>query len=400
MVLSPTHFSRSCSGHGRLEQEDRLVFQHFPKTGGTTVHNCLTPLFDPSEICPERLDRYSLWPSSLLARYKLFSSHSTARQLQYIPNPVKTISFFRNPIERCISLYYYWRSISISDEVSNQVLEPRFTRSHSPREFFELTDIEQCRPFWNIYASGLAGDALFSPEGHLWRSDDELLEEALAGLEHLAFVGISEDMSASMDALCRQLDIPNLYVGQLDNVTTREDTFECNDNTGYIDEETLALIKQANSLDMIVYDRALTIALGDRKRDRVIRCSPGQMPACYVRKRYAKTWVENRAGGHILFGPYARLLPGRYAATFRLRPRPCESEKWSGAAFGHLDVVARRGSLVLAHQELDDLSVCAGEVSQQLTFDVNHVLSDAEFRVWASPGAPFDVEVEVSLHQV
>jgi hypothetical protein len=301
-------------------------------------------------------------------------------------------------------LYFYWRSISVIKEDESKYLEPRFARSHSSREFFALTDIEQCRPFWNLYASGLAGDALFSPTGQLWQSDDELLEKALARLEQLAFVGISEDMTGSMDALCRRLDIPNLYVGQFDNITPRQDPTgrdsQVQDDTSDIDEECLDLIRRANALDMVVYDRAMTIALGDRERMRPICCLPGQMPSCRVRNHFAEQWVENRAGGFIVFGPYTRLLPGRYGATFRLRVRSSGVESWSGGSLGYLDVIARAGNLLLARHELPEIFCSSGDVSYQLTFDVNHVLNDAEFRVWAEPGAPFDVDLKVSLRHI
>jgi hypothetical protein len=396
MVLAPISITHTYSSKGRLEPADRLVFQHFTKTGGTTVNSCLTPLFDPSEICPERFGRFALWPKALLERYRFFSSHCTARQIQYIPSPVKTIAFFRHLIERCISLYYYWRSIQNQDETEVYILEPRFARSLSPREFFAITDIEQCRHYRNAYTSGLAGDALFASDGRLWRSDDELLEAALERLDQLAFIGISEDMAGSMDALCRQLDIPNLYVGQFHMVTPREDALG-SDPAADLDAECLGLIEQANALDMIVYERALTIALGGRQLSRAIGCVTGQMPSCNVRKRYAETWVENRAGGYVLYGPRCRLLPGRWVVTFRFRPRHGGREDWRGDSMGHIEVAARKGELVIARQNLPAAFGAAEDVREQIIFDLGYVVSDVEFRVWAFPGAPVDVEATVML---
>jgi hypothetical protein len=39
----------------------------------------------------------------------------------------------------------------------------------------------------------------------------------------------------------------------------------------------------------------------------------------------------------------------------------------------------------------------AAEVSEQIVFDLRYVVSDVEFRVWAFPGAPVDVEATVML---
>jgi hypothetical protein len=38
--------------------------------------------------------------------------------------------------------------------------------------------------------------------------------------------------------------------------------------------------------------------------------------------------------------------------------------------------------------------------SQELPFQVEHVVSDAEFRVFGAPGAPFDVELTVVLRYI
>ncbi len=400
MIILPEAYTPASSSPGRLAPEDRLVFQHFPKTAGTTVHHCLAASFDPAEICPERFGRFAFWPPQVLERYRFFSCHASGRELRSIPAPLKTISFFRNPIERCISLYEYWRSIPLSEQQESELLEPRFARSYSPRAFFALTGSEQRRPFCNVYTAGLAGDSLFSPSGRIWQSDHEMLEAALERLEQLSFIGISEDMTGSMDALCRQLDIPNPYVGQFFNVTKRGDALESG-GPGQaepvdIDDECLGLIAQANQLDMIVYDRALTLALNGRARVRAVRCLPGPMPVCHVRSGFADTWVENREGGYVLFGPYARLLPGRYAVAFHVRRRVGALDGWNGASLGQIEVIARKGGLVLAQSDLQDF---VGEASPELTFEVSHMVSDAEFRVVAAPGAPFDVELTVRLRQ-
>ena len=404
MLLLPTAYIPAPSSPGRLQAADRLIFQHFPKTAGTTVHDCLSGLFEPSEICPERVGRFAFWPRQTLEQYRFFSAHATGRQLSYIPGPTKLFTFLRDPIERCISLYEYWRLSAFGEDDQEQPLEVRFARAHSAREFFAITGFEQRRPFWNVYTAGLAGDALISPSGKFWASDSELLDQALARMEQLAFVGISEDLAGSMDALCRQLDVPNLYAGQVHNKTRRHDLLAPasreQEDAIAIDDDCLDLIRQANGLDAIVYERAVTLALGDRRRIRLIGCVPALMPACHVRSSYSSDWVENRAGGYILFGPYARLLPGRYVATFRLRARPGEMAGWTGALLGHLDVCSRLGTLLLPQSELTGSFESDNERTEELTFEVNHALRDVEFRVFAVPGAPFDVETTVSLRHV
>ena len=401
MSLLSAAFTPVSSTPGRLEADERLVFQHFIKTAGMTVHHCLAALFDPEEICPERANNFAYWAPDHLKRFRFFSAHATTKSLRYIPQPAKVISFFRAPVERCVSLYDYWRTLPIGDNKESTSLAPRFVGSYSPRAFFILPEFERRQWFWNTYTCGLAGDPLISPRGELWRSETEILDCALQQLERLAFVGISEDMAGSMDALCRQLDVPNLYSGQFHNVTPRSGALECDpprSPASYeVDDECLHAIMLANELDCVLYQRALELSQGDRNRTRSIRCTPGSKPGCHVRTGFADTWVENREGGFILLGPYMRLLPGRLAVTFHLRQRPGSPAPDHGSPLGYVDVAARQGTLIIARCDLKSAFGPDREMLQDLEFDVVHALRDAEFRVFAAPGVAFDVEWTVRL---
>jgi hypothetical protein len=400
MGLAPDTYRPASSTPGRLDLDERLIFQHFPKTAGTTLHNCLVTLFDPSEVCPERFGKFAFWPTKTLETYRFFSSHANTRQIQFIPGPVKVISFFRDPVERCISLYYFWRSVVSAG--STDMLEPAFARDLSPRDFFARTQWEQSRPVWNVYACGLAGDPLISPSGRPWRSETELLDNALARLEQLAFVGISEHMASSMDALSRQMDIPNFYSGHCHNVTdpAREE-LEAGfaDQSVDVNDECIDYIMRANKLDKIIYDRALTMVAGLGERTKSISCLVGASPVARIRKGFRDVWVENWAGGCVLFGPYLRILPGRYAVVFRFRCRG-NRESRAGGEMGSFDVVGGRGALVMARSDVRGPIDNAAVWSQELPFQVEHVVSDAEFRVFGAPGAPFDVELTVVLRYI
>ena len=67
-------------------------------------------------------------------------------------------------------------------------------------------------------------------------------------------------------------------------------------------------------------------------------------------------------------------------------------------SMGYLDVAARRGTVIIARRDLGGSLGADEETRQELEFEVGHALSDAEFRVFAVPGALFDVELKVGLH--
>ncbi len=88
----------------------RVAFLHIPKTGGTALHRFLTGQFREDEICPERSNLLGACGSESLARYRLFSGHFDRMTVDRLPTPIVKITLLRNPRDRIISLYRFWRS--------------------------------------------------------------------------------------------------------------------------------------------------------------------------------------------------------------------------------------------------------------------------------------------------
>ena len=88
--------------------EQKIVFMHIPKTGGTTIFNLLSKHFKPSEICGIRHN--TLEKLTDLGKYRLFLGHYSFEAInKYIPGDKILITFMRDPIERAISEYYFLR---------------------------------------------------------------------------------------------------------------------------------------------------------------------------------------------------------------------------------------------------------------------------------------------------
>lgn len=93
-----------------LRPEDQLYFLHIPKTAGTTLISLLDLHFAPDEICPIQLDTkiHELIPEKI-AHYRLIRGHLDYDFYKLLAKKPIYITMLRDPLERVISLYEYWR---------------------------------------------------------------------------------------------------------------------------------------------------------------------------------------------------------------------------------------------------------------------------------------------------
>lgn len=392
--------SDSVKVDARLSSDMRLAFMHFPKTGGTTVHNCLAKLFSQDEICPERFDTISLWPKSLLDRYKFFSAHANLSSFAPISDRARIITFLRDPLERNISLFEYWASYSDAHIETYNLYQPRLAKSLGINEFFSRANRPQCAYLYNAYANSLAG-INFSPFGiHHHENPREVAEKAIESLENISFFGISEDLDLSFDRLSSTLDIPNTYAGQRENVTrvniiNLPDAHEA-PRLEEVKADTLAALAEATEADQLVYDYAVKRFYADQPRRRRLRGVAGPPAIATVRKGRDSTWVESHGEGFILFGPYVRLRPGRYVVEFRCR-KSSSSAPIGTDALGYVDVVANIGQTFLGRSDIHWVDH-DGEMLIRLEFETSTVYSDVEFRCFSSSMMPFDIDETTVLY--
>ena len=109
----------------------RLVFLHLPKTGGTALHQQLLTNFRPEEVCPIRFSRLVEQPREALERYVFFSGHFNFDHVRHIPGETYVVTVLREPRQRILSNYYFWKRHR-AEVVERQNLEgPRIARPHT-----------------------------------------------------------------------------------------------------------------------------------------------------------------------------------------------------------------------------------------------------------------------------
>lgn len=328
-------YQRILPSPGPLLPEDSLVFLHIEKTAGTTAHHVLAAHFPEDQVCPARFGNViSLWEPARLARYRFFSFHASSRVISPIPGPKKVVTFLREPVARLLSHYNFWRSIR--DEVIEQEHwdHIRYVKQMPLKDLLAPAPLAATPDFWNLHAQRLAGDLFFSPAGRAWRDENELLDTALANLENLASVGITEYPHLSFQQIAEDLGLPNHYDGMRLNVTANKvtdepDRFEPLTESA-LDDETAECLDRATRLDRRVYDHG-QLRFRDRLRVGVIL--KGSVPP-HVRtvvEDGCELIVGDHQQGNILFGPYCALPAGRYRATLWLRARTAARAKRPGS---------------------------------------------------------------------
>ena len=118
-----------------LEQE-KVVFLHLPKTGGTTLHHLLVEGWPSEEACPERHNGLHAFTAGELAGYRVFSGHFDYASTQLIPGRKAVITMFRNPVDRLVSLYHFQKAHRVEVIERDDLHLARLANAHSMADFF------------------------------------------------------------------------------------------------------------------------------------------------------------------------------------------------------------------------------------------------------------------------
>ncbi|MBU2994093.1 sulfotransferase family protein [Octadecabacter sp. B2R22] len=190
-------------------KEDRVVFLHIPKCGGTTLHNMLSYWFGQSNVHSERLNGLYGHTGASLASAKVFSGHYDHYATTLIPGPKKMITFLRDPLDRLVSLYNFHRAHSPSIIERHNLVLPRWANEHDVDSYFEHPVIRNSPAINNTmvrYFSDVPQIGRYHETGAAKEiSLDEMLEQALRNLEKFAFVGFMDQYAADMKRLAATL---------------------------------------------------------------------------------------------------------------------------------------------------------------------------------------------------
>ncbi len=174
------------------DSQNPYVFLHIGKTAGTSLRQALIRHFPKDSVCPLVFHgQIAALSDEEKSRYQLFSAHigfDMARSL--CGDEPHIFTMLRDPVDRVLSLYYYWR------EVDGERGGPVLAKELPLDEFLESRKASVVVDVHNTQTWQLA----FSHVGPSRRSigkqfsEDAIYERALSNLQVLDVIGVQENM--------------------------------------------------------------------------------------------------------------------------------------------------------------------------------------------------------------
>ena len=193
----------------RSYNETTWVFLHVEKTGGTSLQNMLLQSFGAARVYHEHNDSLHLHSPAQLSMYSVFAGHFNYDSLAFIPRrQLKLFTFVREPMQRLLSLYHFWRSHDPS--------APRFHESMKLAQelgietYYAASDVARSPSTWNHMTWCVMGDRQWRQWRRLLagvrgerrvRVIESLRAPIRERLREFSFVGLQENFTGS----CREL---------------------------------------------------------------------------------------------------------------------------------------------------------------------------------------------------
>lgn len=222
----------------------QYIFNHIPKTGGISLLAVCRDNLDPAEISPHlNFTEMHLMPATRFEGYRLVAGHLTLlAQIGFCRNRY-SITLLREPIRRIFSAYTFWRTQPY-DPLTAKAKELEFP--DFVRYFADSPAIIHNPYTYHLAALGLDCAAWPTDEG-------ALLTIAKRNLAAYNFVGICEELGASIRLLCAELGWRPPAATPHINRSSSEKRFSG------IDPPTMTLLRDRNRLDMALYAYAVEL---------------------------------------------------------------------------------------------------------------------------------------------
>lgn len=259
----------------------RIVFDHRPKTGGTSVRTALAAALGDSgsvtEVsCPHHVAIKSANGRRLLAaHFWFFPGEPLAPGWVYA-------TMLREPVERFLSQYYFHRTLRTA-VLSGALNDPGVVGA----VHLDLADYvdgpgELRVASSNVQARHYAWRHCDAPER---LADKDLIDAAIASLEAYDEVGLFTDMQGFVDNCCDRLDVPRQPVPHL-NVTAGRLSRE------RVSPAVVATLVSRNAADAALYKWAQQRARASRKTRTATRPARAVSGAASRRAEFGSRQVE------------------------------------------------------------------------------------------------------------
>lgn len=187
-----------------------VVFLHVPKTAGTSLAGMLAANFAPERVCrAEPHGELKGRTAHELGEFDFIYGHFDWSDLEAIPGPKQIVSVLRDPIQRSLSLYWYWRAHTWAygvEELGSRGVQ--YAKSLSPEDFFTTAPPDVRGNFENTVARQLAGAGYWKLDTGFTIPDREVVDICRRHINQMSFCGVTEHFDATTAAILRRLQLP------------------------------------------------------------------------------------------------------------------------------------------------------------------------------------------------
>jgi hypothetical protein len=235
--------AKECSHRLSPSPPEKVLFDHLPKCGGTTVmrflfrhypnrlifHSCsLTPL--------ESVEKLSRQSENQRHSYSLITGHLVRHLIKFIDPSCLRITLLRDPIERLTSHYFYARSSP------HHYLHEKIHSHQMTLKDYVTSDLsEELRNWYTTYFSGLSID---QAEANPDRSVAAALDTLTTSYD---IVGTLESFGVFIESLRKRARLWHSYPGSIHNPTPNRPL------KSNLPPAAIEAIQATNRLDLALY---------------------------------------------------------------------------------------------------------------------------------------------------
>jgi hypothetical protein len=251
------------------KDEKKFVFIHIQKTAGTSLQNMLVDAYETNRVYHEHEDTISSKKFDEILQFKVFAGHFNYDSLEKFPFKDRhLITILRDPSERIISLYNFWRAHESNAKGYHNGME--IARKHTLAEFLRETYIKDSSHVWNHITWCIMGRKKWSEWKILMGETpfqqrqiilNQFQNEIKLRLKDFIFIGFQDKFEESVKNIFELLGKPQPAIRHdhsLEQLSKRISSIKLI-NKIIPNKEEIYEIKKMTQLDNIVYSESKKI---------------------------------------------------------------------------------------------------------------------------------------------